>query len=138
MPIHEDAGRLLPSERDEVRIRALCDQVRGAALSLHGYLRHGHLERVYEAGLNNRLRRAGLHVEVQARLQVHDDDGTLIGDFFADLLVEGCLIVELKARKVLSDDHIAQVLGYLRASGFRDAMLINFGGSRLQVRKFVV
>lgn len=138
MPIHEDAGRLLPSERDEVRIRALCDQVRGAALALHGYLRHGHLERVYEAGLTNRLRRAGLHVETQARLQVHDDDGTLIGDFFADLLVEGRLIVELKARKALSDDHIAQVLGYLRASGFRDAMLINFGAPRLQVRKFVL
>ncbi|MCL4867082.1 MAG: GxxExxY protein [Gemmatimonadales bacterium] len=50
----------------------------------------------------------------------------------------GCLIVELKARKALSDDHIAQVLGYLRASGFRDAMLINFGSPRLQVRKFVV
>lgn len=138
MTLHADARQFLPSDRDEAGVRALCDQVRGAALALHGYLRHGHLERVYEAGLVNRLHRAGLRVEAQARLLVHDDDGTLIGDFFADLLVEGCLIVELKARKHLSDDHTAQVLGYLRASGFRDAMLINFGSARLQVRKFVL
>lgn len=138
MTLQQNARQLPPSERDEVQIRALCDRVRGAALSLHGYLRHGHLERVYEAGLRNRLQRAGLHVEAQARLQVRDDDGTLLGEFYADLLVEGRLIVELKARKALSDDHLAQVLGYLRASGFRDAMLINFGSPRLQVRKFIV
>ncbi|MDZ4673632.1 MAG: GxxExxY protein [Gemmatimonadota bacterium] len=138
MNIEGDGGLPQQGARDEVRIRALSDQVRGAALSLHGYLRHGHLERVYEAGLAHRLRRVGLHVEVQARLTVYDDDGTLLGEFYADLVVAGCLIVELKARKTLSDDHTAQVLGYLRASGFRDAMLINFGGPRLQVRKFVL
>lgn len=124
--------------RDERRIRALCDQVRGAALSLHGYLRHGHLERVYEAGLANRLRRAGLQVDAQCRLQVRDDDGTILGEFYADLLVERRLIVELKACRTLADDHTAQVLGYLRASGVRDGLLLNFGSPRLQVRKFVL
>lgn len=124
--------------RDDRRIRAFCDQVRGAALSLHGYLRHGHLERVYEAGLANRLRRAGLQVDMQARLRVHDDDGTILGEFHADMLVEGCLIVELKACRTLTDDHTAQVLGYLRASGIRDGLLVNFGSPRLQVRKFIL
>jgi GxxExxY protein len=135
---HEDSCTPPDVERDEARIRILCDTVRGAALALHRYLRHGHLERVYEAGLTNRLRRAGIHVDAQAPLQVRDEDGTLLGDLHADLLVEHRLIVELKACRALTDDHIAQVLGYLWASGIRDALLINFGAPRLQVRKFVL
>jgi GxxExxY protein len=70
-------------------------------------------------------------------LQVRDEDGTVLGDFFADLLVEEELIVEVKACDALRDDHTAQVLGYLRASGRRDAMLINFGAPRLQVKKLI-
>jgi GxxExxY protein len=123
--------------RDESRMLELCDEVRQAAFELHRFLRCGHLERVYEKGLANRLNGSGLRTRQQVPLQVRDEDGTVLGDFFADLLVEEELIVEVKACDALHGDHTAQVLGYLRASGRRDAMLINFGAPRLQVRKLI-
>jgi len=119
-------------------ILALCDRVRQTAFELHAYLRHGHLEKVYENGLSHRLRKAGMTVEQQCPLQVRDEDGTVLGDYFADLFVESDLIIELKACKTLTNDHIAQVLGYLRASGKRHTLLINFGAPRLEIRKLVL
>jgi GxxExxY protein len=123
--------------RDEARIKELCDQVRETAFALHTFLRYGHLEKVYENGLTHRLRKAGLKVEQQKPLQVRDEDGTILGDYLADLFVEDCLIVELKACKALADEHTAQVLGYLRASNQRDALLINFGAPKFEIRKFI-
>ena len=119
-------------------IMELCDKVRQTAFDLHTFLRHGHLEKVYENGLAHRLRKTGLKVEQQHPLQVRDEDSTVLGDYFADLFVENGLIVELKACKTLADEHIAQVLGYLRASGHRHALLINFGAPRIQFKKLIL
>lgn len=119
-------------------ILALCDRVRQMAFELHTWLRHGHLEKVYENGLAHRLRRAGIEVEQQCPLQVRDEDGTVLGDYFVDLLVNRRLIVEIKACNALADEHIAQVLGYLRASSMRHALLINFGAPRIQFKKLVL
>jgi len=116
----------------------LCDQVREASYALHRYLRHGHLEKVYENGLAHRLREAGLSVEQQHPLTVRDEDGTLLGEYFADLFVEGQLIVELKGCRALADEHIAQLLGYLRACRVEHGLLINFGAPKLEIRKFVL
>jgi GxxExxY protein len=73
---------------DEAEILELCDRVRQIAFDLHSYLRHGHLEKIYENGLVHRLRTAGLKVEQQCPLKVNDVDGTLLGDYYADLLVD--------------------------------------------------
>ncbi len=124
--------------RDEKVILKLCDLIRQTAFDLHAYLRHGHLEKVYENGLAHRLQKAGLKVEQQKPVQVFDEDGTIIGNYFADLLVEECLIIELKACTLLVDEHIAQVLGYLHATHCHDAMLINFGAPKIQIRKFIL
>ncbi len=72
----------------EKDILALCNQVRQVAFDLHVY-RHGHLEKVYENGLAHRLRKAGLRIEQQYPLKVLDDDGMVLGDYYADLFVEG-------------------------------------------------
>jgi len=77
-------------------IKELSDIVRQTSYEIHVYHGHGHLEKVYENALAHRLRKAGLEVSQQHPLKVYDEDGTLIGDYFADLLVEGALIVELK------------------------------------------
>jgi GxxExxY protein len=61
----------------------------------------------------------------------------LLGDCCADLFVQDCLIVELKACKTLVDEHIAQVLGYLRAARHRDALLINFGAAKFEIKKLI-
>ncbi|MBI1748293.1 MAG: GxxExxY protein [Acidobacteria bacterium] len=101
---------------DEKEILELCDSVRQTAFDLHTFLRHGHLEKVYENGLARRLRKKGVKVKPQHPLQVRDEDSAVLGDYFADLFVENNLIVELKACKTQADEDTTQVLGYLRAS----------------------
>ena len=118
-------------------INDLCDIVRQTAYDIHVYHANGHLEKVYENALANRLRKAGFDVKQQHPLKVHDEDGTVIGEYFADLLIDGCLIVELKAAKTIADEHVAQILGYLKASHIEHGMLINFGSYRFQIRKSV-
>jgi len=123
---------------NEQQIFDLCAVVREQSLGAHQFLRHGHLERIYENSLANRLRKHGVNVRQQHPLNVYDEDGTLLGEFFADLLLENELIVELKACRQLVDEHTAQVLGYLRASRLQHAMLINFGTPVIQFRKFIL
>ncbi len=119
-------------------IRQLCDIVRQTSFEIHIYLKSGHLEKVYENALAHRLRKLGMSVAQQHPVPVYDEDGTLLGDFYADLFVEEKLIVELKASKTTSDTHAAQLIGYLRASGIEHGLLINFGGPLLQVKKLVL
>jgi GxxExxY protein len=119
-------------------ILEICDIIRTTSVSIHAYLRSGHLEKVYENALIHRLRKNGLKVESQHPLKVLDEDGTLLGDFYADLIVENELIVEIKACRALTDDHFAQILGYLRASRREHGLLINFGAAKLQIRKFIL
>jgi GxxExxY protein len=119
-------------------IMELCDVVREIAYEIHVYHGHGHLEKVYENALAHRLRKAGIDVRQQHPLTVYDEDGTVIGDYYADLWVEGRLIVELKACRVLTDEHTAQTLGYLKSAQIEDGLLINFGSYRFQIRKYIL
>ena len=119
-------------------IKTLCDQVRQIAYAIHVYHGHGHLEKVYENALTNRLRKAGLEVKQQHPIQVFDEDGTLIGDYVADLFVNGALIVELKTAKALAPEHEAQILGYLKSARVEHGLLINFGSYKFQIRKFAL
>jgi GxxExxY protein len=119
-------------------INELCDLVRETSFAIHQYHRHGHLEKIYENALAHRLGKAGLNVQQQHPIQVFDEDGTILGDFYADLVVEGKLIVELKAVKSIADEHVAQLLGYLRSSRMEHGLLINFGAPVLFVKKFVM
>ncbi len=123
---------------EDVAILDVCNKIRQVSYDLHVYLRHGHLEKVYENGLANRLRKLGLQVEQQHPLKVFDEDGTELGLYYADLLVDNAVIVELKACKGLASDHIAQVLGYLRASRMRHGMLINFGAPKIEIKKLIL
>ena len=123
---------------DRDRIFTLCDLLRETSFQIHKFHRYGHLESVYENALSNRLRKSELHLEQQFPLKVYDEDGTEIGSFYADIFVEGCLIVEIKACRNIADEHIAQLLGYLRSSRIEHGLLINFGNQRLQVKKLVL
>lgn len=67
-----------------------------------------------------------------------DEDGTILGDYYADLFVDGRLVIEPKACKALAAEHTAQVLGYLRASNQRHAMLINFGAPKIEIKKLIL
>ncbi|MEO2017940.1 MAG: GxxExxY protein [Fuerstiella sp.] len=119
-------------------INELCDIVRETSFSIHKYHRNGHLEKVYENALAHRLRKQGLHVEQQHPLTVEDEDGTVLGEYFADLFIEGCLIVELKAVSMTNDAHVAQLLGYLKSSRIETGLLVNFGATKLYVKKYLM
>ena len=119
-------------------INGLCDFVRETAFAIHRYHRHGHLEKVYENALAHRLRKAGLKVHQQYPLNVLDEDGTSIGEYFADLIIRETLIVELKACHTLVAEHVAQMLGYLRSAKKEHGLLMNFGGYRFQIRKYAI
>jgi GxxExxY protein len=117
-------------------IKALSAQVRQIAYDIHVYHAHGHLEKVYENALAHRLRKAGLDVQQQHPIKVYDEDGTLIGDYLADLLVDGDLIIELKTAKTIAPEHEAQILGYLKSARLEHGLLINFGSYKFEIRKF--
>ncbi len=118
--------------------KALCDRIRQIAFDIHVYHGHGHLEKVYENALAHRLKKTGIKVEQQVPLQVFDEDGTSLGDYFADLIVEGEVVVELKAAKAMAPEHEAQVLGYLKSSRKEHGLLVNFGAYRFEIRKFAL
>ena len=119
-------------------INDFCDRIRQTAYDIHVYHGQGHLEKVYENALGHRLRKAGLRAVQQAPIHVFDEDGTEIGDYFADLLVEDNVIIELKAAKTLAPEHEAQIIGYLKSSRKEHGLLINFGSFKFQIRKFAL
>ena len=119
-------------------ILLLCDVIRETSFQIHHYLRHGHREQIYENALVHRLRKQGLNVMQQPEIRVFDEDGTVLGYLKADLLVETRLICEIKGARMIVNEHIAQLLGYLRASRIEHGLLINFGGPRLQVKKLIL
>jgi len=119
-------------------VNEICDIVREVSYAVHKYHRNGHLEKIYENALVHRLRKQGIKVKQQYPLKVYDEDGTLLGDYFADLFIEGCLIVELKACSHIAPDHIAQLLGYLRSSKIEHGLLINFGAPKLFIKKYIL
>ena len=119
-------------------IFSLCDTVRETSFQLHCFFRHGHKEKIHENGLAHRLRKQGIQAVQQPALTVYDHDGTALGTLDVDLVVADELIVELKAAKCIVNEHIAQLLGYLRASRKEHGLLINFGAPKLEIRKFAL
>jgi GxxExxY protein len=116
----------------------LCDIVRQTSFDIHKYLRSGHIEKIYENALAHRMHKIGIAAYQKYPLQVLDEDGAGIGKLEIDLIIDNQLIVEVKACRHLVDEHIAQLLGYLRACRFEHGLLINFGGSKLQIKKYVL
>ena len=128
----------MSTEPHKENVLALCDVIRETSYAIYKYLRSGHREQIYENALAHRLSKLGIIVEQQRELRVYDEDGTLLGHLRADLLIENKLICEIKGVRGLLDEHVAQLLGYLRASRIEHGLLINFGGLRLEIRKFIV
>ncbi len=106
-----------------------------AAFEVSNELGTGFLESVYEGALFLALKAKGLEVERQMPIKVHFR-GEMVGQFYADLVVAGTVILELKALRALAPEHNAQILNYLRATEKPVAILLNFGTPKLEFRRF--
>jgi GxxExxY protein len=111
-------------------------QIRGAIFEVNRVLGHGYLEKVYEKALMIELRNRGLGVVNQVPLKVTYKE-EIVGDYFADLLVEGRVIVEIKAVKHLLKEHQAQLLNYLKATGIHVGLLVNFTKNKAEIKRMV-
>lgn len=112
----------------------LTEKVIGCAYKVSNSLGCGFLEKVYENAFAHELRKAGFHVVQQQRVNVFYD-GISVGYYEADVVVDNCLIIEIKALRALEDAHKAQTLNYLKATGMKLGLLINFGAPRVEVKR---
>ena len=112
----------------------LTDTIIGCAMKVHNTLGTGFLESVYQNALVYELRKAGLSVECEARIQVRYED-IMVGDFFADLLVEHKDLIENKAVQSIAVAHEVQLVNYLTATGIEVGLLLNFGSQRLEFKR---
>jgi len=115
----------------------LTEKILGAAFKVQNTLGAGFLEKVYENALSIELRKCGLAVESQKPFPVKYE-GTVVGDYQADLVISAKVVVECKAVNNLDHVHEAQLMNYLKASGLRVGLLINFARPKLQYRRLVV
>jgi GxxExxY protein len=112
----------------------LTEQIIGAAMKVHRALGVGFVEFVYRNSLLHELRKSGLSVEAEKPAKVRYD-GIIVGEFNIDLLVEGWLVVELKAVRALAEEHEVQVVNYLTAIEQDFGLLLNFGSKSLQFKR---
>lgn len=117
-------------------INGVTEKVIGCSYKVANTLGSGFLEKVYENALGHEIKKTGLIVEAQKPIDVYYD-GVVVGQYFADLLVENSLLVELKAVRALDDVHTAQCLNYLKATRLRLCLLNNFGLPKIQVKRIV-
>ena len=117
--------------------REFTEKILGACFKVLNTLGAGFLEKVYENALSMELRGNGLPVENQKSFHVRYE-GTIVGEYLADLVVAGKVIVECKAVTSLDPVHEAQLINYLKVSGLHAGLLINFGRPKLQYRRLVV
>ena len=129
--INADGRRL-----DRNEMSQLTEKVIKCAFAISNTLGCGFLEKMYENALAHELRKAGLQVRQQHAITVYYD-GVAVGEYTADLLVEGVLLLELKAVKDLDEIHLAQCLNYLKATNLRLCLLMNFAKPKVEVRRIV-
>jgi len=116
------------------RLNTLSEKVIGCAFTVSNSLGSGFLEKVYENAMVHELKKNGIEVKQQHPMVVKYDE-VVVGEFAADLLVENELLVELKAAKAINEVHLSQCMNYLRATGLKLCLLLNFGKPRVEIKR---
>ena len=122
---------------DNTDPNSLSEKVLGAVFEVANTLGAGFLEKVYQRALLRELSLRGIRATGEASFAV-TCKGHSVGDYFADLLVEDVLVVELKCAERLANEHVAQCLNYLRASGLTLCLLVNFQKPKVEWRRVVL
>jgi GxxExxY protein len=117
--------------------KELTEKIIGAAFEVHNTLGVGFLEKVYQNALIKELALLGYLAQPEVKIPVYYKR-ELIGDYSADILVEGRIILELKTLSNLTTEHEAQLLNYLKATGLKVGLLLNFGTHRVQIKRKIL
>ena len=125
-----------PTERRS-EVNEITKSIIACVYRVSNTLGSGFLEKVYENALAIELRQSGLKAEQQHPIRVFYKREP-VGDFAADLLVDDCVIVELKSAKTLDEVHSAQCMNYLKATGLKVCLLVNFGRPRVDIKRIVL
>jgi GxxExxY protein len=120
---------------DEI-FKDLTEKIIGCAYTVSNTLGTGFFEKVYENALAIEIQNAGLGVRQQQPIQVYYNNA-VVGEYVADLIIENRVLVELKAIKAFDDVHFAQCINYLKDTGMRVCLLINFGRPIIEIKRFV-
>jgi len=118
-------------------LNELTYQINGAVYEVNKVLGAGFLEKVYENALLVELKKRGLKAEPQLPITVKYKD-EVVGDYFADIVVEQQVILEIKAIESLSKIHEAQLLNYLKATGYKVGLLVNFTHPKAEIKRFIL
>jgi GxxExxY protein len=116
----------------------LTEKIRQSAFEVHSYFGNGYLEKVYENALFRKLNKQELNCKQQVPLKVYFEDGVVVGEYFADLIVEDKILIELKTVEKLDKIHFAQLKNYLKTTQFKLGLLINFGKSILEFKRVIL
>ena len=116
----------------------LSEEIRQAAFEVHNYFGNGFLEKVYENALAYKLHQLGIDCQQQVPLKVYFEDDVVVGEYFADLVVENKIIIELKTVESLEKIHYAQLKHYLKATQIWLGLFINFGKPRMEFKRVIL
>jgi len=122
--------------KDKAYYDSLINEIVSCAYAVHRKLGTGFLEKIYEKAMAIELSASGLSIDTQKPIQV-SYDGCVIGEFIADIVVEDEVVVELKAAKKLEAIHFSQCLNYLKATGKKFGLVINFGEEVVRFKRIV-
>jgi len=121
----------------ELLYKDLTYNIIGAAIEVHKVLGPGFLESVYQTALAHELELRGISCQEQARLQVGYKE-IIAGEYRADFVIDDKVIIEIKAVSELNEIHEAQLINYLKGTGYKVGLLVNFGASSLEhIRRIV-
>lgn len=120
----------------ELMHKEITEQIIGAAFEVYRHLEPGFLEKVYQRAMKIELELRGLEAMIESAIKVQYK-GQIVGDYSADLFVNGCVIVELKVAPTLDPRDEAQLLNELKATGIRVGLLINFGKQKAEFKRMV-
>ncbi|MEY2498168.1 MAG: hypothetical protein QOD12_1724 [Verrucomicrobiota bacterium] len=121
---------------DKLLHRNVTERIIGAAFEVHRELGYGFLERVYERALQVELIRLGSAAEIEKRVQVRYKE-VVVGDYDSDLVVDSCVLVELKVNPQYDRRGEAQLLNVLKATGLKVGLLVNFGRAKVEYKRLV-
>jgi GxxExxY protein len=116
--------------------KELTEQIIGAAFEVHNTLGYGFLEKVYQRAMQVELCARGLKAETEGEIRV-TYKGVEVGFYKADLLVNDCVVVELKVAKTYQVEDEPQLLNELKGTGIKVGLLINFGKTKVEFKRFV-